>query len=125
MYIAIAIFLALHGFAHLVGFVGSWGLTTNITPQVALLDGRIAMGTAGIRIVGVFWLIGAAVFAIAAFGVLRHAAWWPTLTLYAAVGSLLLSILGLPEAKLGIPVNIVIIAGLLLGQLSGSAFGRA
>jgi len=46
-------------------------------------------------------------------------------TLVAAAGSLVLSILGLPESRLGIPINIVIISALILAQLSGSTFGRA
>ena len=44
MYVAFAILLLAHGFAHLVGFVGPWGLATGITPQTTLLvkrDGRL------------------------------------------------------------------------------------
>lgn len=57
MYVAAAIFLALHGFAHVVGFVSA-----------------------------------------------------------VATASLALSKLGLPESKVGIPINIVVIVALLLAR---------
>jgi hypothetical protein len=68
----------------------------------------------GMRIVGVLWLSGSLVFTVAAVGVLRHAPWWPAFTFGAAVASLLLCILNLPQAKLGIPINIAIILALLV-----------
>jgi hypothetical protein len=117
MYIAFAILLLLHGFAHLVGFFGPWGLANSIAPQGTLLAGRISTGMTGMtgmRIVGVLWLGGSLVFTVAAFGVLRHASWWPAFTFGAAVASLLLCILNLPQAKLGIPINIAIILALLV-----------
>lgn len=114
MYIAFAILLFLHGFAHLVGFVGPWGVANSVTPQGTLLAGRISTGMIGMRIVGVLWLGGSLAFTLAAIGVLRHATWWPAFTFGAAVASLLLCILNLPQAKLGIPINIVIILVLLL-----------
>ncbi|SRR6266542_179938 len=114
MYVVFALFLLLHGFAHLVGFAGPWGLASSVTPQSTLLAGRIPTGMAVMRIVGIFWLGGALVFTIAAVGVLRHTAWWPAFTFGAAVASLLLCILNLPQAKLGIPINIAIVLAILL-----------
>jgi hypothetical protein len=114
MYILISVFLILHGLAHLVGFAGPWGLASSLAPQTTLLGGRMPIGALGMRVVGVFWLGGALAFTIAAVGVLRHAAWWPSFAFGAAIGSLLLCALSLPQAKLGIPINIAIIAGLLL-----------
>jgi len=114
MYVAFAILLLLHGFAHLVGFVGPWGIANSIAPQGTLLAGRLSTGMIGMRIVGILWLGGSLVFTIASVGVLRHAAWWPSFTFGAAVASLLLCILNLPQSKLGIPINIVIILALLV-----------
>jgi len=125
MYIVFAVFLFLHGFAHLVGFAGPWGVAGMMKPYGELLGGRIPTGLVGMRIVGIFWLLGTLAFAAAALGVLRHSPWWPAVTLVAAVGSLVLSILGLPESRLGIPINIVIISALILAQLSGSTFVTA
>lgn len=114
MYIAFALFLLLHGFAHLVGFAGPWGLATSLSPQTTLLAGRISTGPVALRVLGVIWLGGSLAFTLAAVGVLRHAAWWPSFTFGAAVASLLLCIVSLPESKIGIPVNIAIIAAVLL-----------
>ena len=114
MYVVFALFLLLHGFAHLVGFAGPWGLATSQPPQTTLLAGRISMGATSMRIIGVIWLGGSLAFTLAAVGVLRHAAWWPSFTFGAAVASLLLCIISLPESKIGIPVNIAIIAAVLL-----------
>lgn len=125
MYIVLALFLLLHGIAHFVGFVGTWGLSDKIALQTALLDGRISMGPGAMRVVGALWLIAGVTFAVAAVGALRHTSWWPALTLGVAIGSLVLSIFGMPEARAGVAINVFIIAGLLLAQLSGSTFGRA
>lgn len=125
MYIAFAIFLFLHGFAHLVGFAGPWGVGGMTKPYGELLGGRIPTGLGGMRIVGLFWLLGTLAFTAAAVGLLRHSPWWPAVTLVAAAGSLILSILGLPESRLGIPINIVILGVLILTQLSGGTFGTA
>lgn len=114
MYVTFAILLLAHGFAHLVGFVGPWGMASSAAPQSALLAGRISAGVVGMRIVSVLWLGGSLAFTAAAIGVLRHAPWWPGFTFGAAVASLLLCILGLPQARLGIPINIAIILVLLL-----------
>jgi hypothetical protein len=114
MYAALAILLLLHGLAHLVGFFGPWGLANSPVPQGTLLAGRISTGMIGMRIVGLLWLGGSLAFTIAAFGVLRHAPWWPAFTFGAAVASLLLCIVNLPQAKLGIPINVAIILVLLL-----------
>jgi predicted anti-sigma-YlaC factor YlaD len=114
MYIAFALFLLFHGFAHLVGFAGPWGLAASLPPQATLLAGRISTGALAMRVLGVIWLGGALAFTLAAVGVLRHAAWWPSFTFGAAVASLLLCIISLPESKIGIPVNIAIISAVLL-----------
>lgn len=114
MYVAFAILLLLHGFAHLVGFVGPWGLANSVAPQGTLLAGRISTGVIGMRIVGLLWLGGSLAFTLASIGVLRHASWWPGFTFGAAVASLLLCIVNLPQAKVGIPINIAIILALLV-----------
>jgi hypothetical protein len=121
MYIALAVFLVLHGFAHLVGFVGPWGLAASVAPQTALLDGRIPMGLAAMRVVGVVWAIIAAAFVIAAVGVVRQTAWWPSFTIAIAIASLVMSVLGFPQAKIGIAINVAIIAGVLFLQRNGGA----
>lgn len=114
--IAFAIFLALHGFAHGVGFAGSWQLGDfRDTPlDTTLLARRVDVGVLGIRIVGVLWLLTGLSFVVAAVGVGRNSGWWPVATAGAALVSLAMSILGLPEARIGIAINVLILAGLAL-----------
>jgi hypothetical protein len=114
MYIAFALLLLFHGFAHLVGFVTPWGLATNGPAPTTLLAGKLTVGSTVMRALGIIWLGGSLAFTLAAVGVLRHAAWWPAFTFGAAVASLLLCILNLPQAKIGIPINIAIILAVLL-----------
>ena len=116
MYAAFAVLLLLHGFAHVVGFVGPWGLSNSVEPQSTLLAGRISIGMTGMRALGVFWLGGALAFTFAAVGALRHAPWWPGFTFGTAVGSLVLCILSLPQSKIGIPINVAIILTMLLSH---------
>lgn len=109
MYIAFGVLLVLHGFAHLVGFAGSWGLSSNIVPQTHLLNGRIPLGLEAMRLIGILWAVLAAAFVFAAVGVTRQESWWPTATIGVAFASLVMCVLGLPEAKLGVILNILII----------------
>lgn len=116
MYPLLAFFLLLHGMAHVVGFVGPWGISNSVQPQSTLLAGKISIGMIGMRTLGIFWLGGALAFTVAAFGVLRHAPWWPGFTFGAAIGSLILCILSVPQSKIGIPINVAIILTLLLSH---------
>lgn len=68
------------------------------------------------RALGIFWLGGALAFTVAAVGILRHAPWWPAFTFGAAIGSLILCILSLPQSKVGIPINVAIILTMLLAH---------
>jgi len=116
MHAGFAVLLLLHGFAHVVGFVGPWGLSSSVEPQTTMLAGRIPMGATGMRALGIFWLGGALAFTIAAVGVLRHAPWWPAFTFGTAIGSLVLCILSLPQSKIGIPINVAIIVTMLVSH---------
>jgi len=116
MYPLVAIFLLLHGLAHLVGFVGPWGLSNSVQPQTTLLAGRVSIGIVAMRTLGIFWLGGALAFTLAAVGALRHAPWWPAFTFGAAIGSLILCVLSVPQSKIGIPINIAIIVTILMSH---------
>ena len=123
MSIAVAIFLFLHGVAHLVGFVVPWKLAElpDAPYRTTLFDGGWDVGHKGIRIVGTLWLFTAVTFAVCAVGLVMGMPWWPRLTLATAVFSLVMSILGWPQAKIGIPINAVIIAALLFKLWSEAA----
>jgi len=65
------------------------------------------------------WLVGAIGFAIASLGTLGNAGWWPVVTMGLAGGSLTLCVLQLPATRLGIVLNLIVIAALLGGQRAG------
>ncbi len=114
---AIGAFLMLHGFAHLVGFIVSFRIA-NIEEspyKTTLLADRINVGDFGIRVIGVLWIVAAIAFMLAGAGVILRMTWWEILTLYISIGSLVLSISGWPESRIGVIVNIVILTYLIFG----------
>ena len=119
MRIALAFLMTLHGIAHLVGFVGSWQLAgpeSDIPYKTTLLSGRLHLGGAGVRAMGMFWLFAAVAFMLAAVGALTNQAWWILGAFGTALFSLMLCIVALPETRVGIGVNLVLLALLLVGQ---------
>jgi hypothetical protein len=120
MRIAIGIYLLVHGICHFVGFVVPWKiLAMKDEPyKTTLVAGSIDVGDVGIRIVGLLWLIAGVAFLAAALGVFTSWPWWRTATLWFAMASLVLCVLGLPGAKIGILANALILAYLL-----GARFG--
>ena len=105
-----AAFLAAHGIAHLVGFVATWRLATfpDVPYKTTILGGRLDVDDAGIRVIGLFWFAGAIAFAFAALAV---AAQWPSalrLSAYVIAASTLLCLVSLPEARIGLGVNVVL-----------------
>jgi hypothetical protein len=106
----VAAFLAAHGLAHLVGFVSAWRLVDlkDLPYKTTILGGRLDVDDAGMRVMGLFWFAAAVAFAFAGFAV---AAQWPSairLTAFVIAGSTLLCLISLPEAKLGLAVNVVL-----------------
>jgi hypothetical protein len=119
--IAIALYLTIHGFSHLVGFVVPWKIASlkEEPYKTTLISGAIDVGDVGIRVIGLLWLATSITFFIAAWGSFSLLAWWKPLTLYLALFSLVLCVLGLPGAKIGIIANAVIIVYLLAGEKLG------
>ncbi len=121
MQIVLAILLALHGVAHWVGFVVAWRLTAfeEMPYDTTLLAGRIDVGDAGIRVVGVLWLLTGIAFLVVAAGAVGHKAWWPSAALAVTVVSIAMSILGWPDSRIGVYLNLGILAALALGSVYG------
>jgi hypothetical protein len=59
MRLAFALFLLVHGIAHLPGFVVAWRLAAlrEMPYKTTLLDGVVDAGPVGARIVGLLWLL--------------------------------------------------------------------
>jgi hypothetical protein len=121
MRIALAVLLALHGVAHLVGFVGSWQLATleGLTYKTTILAGKLDLGGAGIRAMGVFWLLTAIAFCATAAAAVMNLPWWTLAAMGVALFSLLLCIVALPDARIGVGVNLAILTALLGGERFG------
>lgn len=122
MRIAFVVLLALHGFAHQAGFLAAWQLREfrHTSLETTLLSGRIDVGVAGIRTMGILWLVTGLTFMIAAgVGVWRRPDWWLALTAGVAGLSLALSVLGWPAARIGVVVNlaVLIVVGLAAAGL--------
>lgn len=117
MHIVMAALFALHGVAHWVGFVVAWRLTDfeEMPYDTTLLAGRIDVGDVGMRVVGALWLLTGIAFLVVAAGAVGRRAGWPSLALAVAVVSTALSVLGWPDSRIGVYLNLAILALLAFG----------
>lgn len=116
MRLLLASAVAAHGVAHLVGFVSAWKLAMlpELPYKTTLLAGRIDVGDAGMRIVGVLWLLLAVAFVAAAIDVATDTGWVRVMPV-AAIASLALCMTAWPEARIGVAVNVALILFLAIG----------
>lgn len=121
MKIVFAIILFVHRIAHLPGFIVPWKLAAlkDMPYKTLILAGRIDVGDAGVRIVGTLWLIAALAFAACGVGVIAGLAWWRPVVMTVAALSLVLCIIGWPEARIGVLINAAIIVFLLIERQMG------
>ncbi len=121
MHIALAVILFGHGFAHLVGFVVPWRIATlkEMPYKTTVFSDLVNVGDLGIRVIGILWLIAALAFAVSSIGVLSRLPWWLPVTLSVAVFSFFLCIIGWPDTRFGLFINIALIAFLLVNKQSG------
>lgn len=103
--------LAAHGVAHVVGFVASWRLIAlpDLPYKTTILGGLVDLGDAGIRIVGVLWLLAGLSFVVSAWAVLSGQSWWQSIVTFAFGASLVLCTVGLPDARLGFVANALVL----------------
>ena len=109
MHIALAVFVAVHAFAHMVGFAAPFGYLKNPPPDSALVQ-RLGLSGAGSKALGVLWLIAMLVFIVAAIGLYRRSEWWPRVMIGACILSVLLTATFLPYAKFGLAVDLALAA---------------
>jgi hypothetical protein len=117
----LGVLLLIHGFAHLVGFLVPWRLAKleEMPYKTTLLGGRWDVGDGGIRAVGILWLlVGGAFFVVGGTATLTGVLFGPALLAIATV-STVLCILGWPDSKIGLPVNLVIVALFLFARSQG------
>jgi hypothetical protein len=116
--ILIAFLFVIHGFAHLPGFVVAWRITKmeEMPYKTTLLAGKLDIGDTGIRIMGIFWLLGALSFLILGVSVLLQKDWWAIAALPVAGVSTILCILGWPESRIILILNVLILIALILAR---------
>ena len=121
MHIALAVILFGHGFAHLVGFVVPWRIATlkEMPYKTTVLADSVNVGDLGIRVMGILWLIAALALAVSSIGVLARLSWWLPVTVVVAVFSFFLCIIGWPDSRIGVFINVAIVAFLLVGRQMG------
>jgi hypothetical protein len=107
-----------HGSAHLPGFLVNWQLRSfpELPFRTTIFAGMIDAGSAGIKLIGVAWLLAALTFELAAIGVLMRWGWWQPLTYTAVAASVLLTAAAWPEARIGLIANALIVSLILTGQ---------
>ena len=112
MHIVLAIFFILHGIAHPVGFAGSWNLgeAGRKAHATTILGGRIALGERGIRALGLLWIPCALAFIAAAVLVFLGRRESFGVAMGAAIASAVMCILYWPAARIGLFLNLIIMA---------------
>lgn len=110
--LALAGFLALHGVAHFVGFAVPWKLleADEMPWSSTLLAGRLDVGATGIRIVGLLWLALGLAFVAAGVITWMDRPTWPRTVLLLSAISLVTSVFGWPAARIGVGVNLGLLA---------------
>jgi hypothetical protein len=110
----LAVFLGLHGFAHLVGFLGSWKLGdfADAPYTTLIVNGAFDVGDAGIRVVGVLWLVATAAFVVAAVALWQERPTAVRIVLAATAFSLAICIIGLPAGIIGVGIDMAILLAL-------------
>lgn len=121
MRIAFAIILILHGIAHMPGFLASRpGATVKGLPyKTTILGGHLDVGDAGIQFLGLMWVVMAIAFVAAGAAMILDVEWWPVAVVCVAVASLILSLLNVPEARIGVVVNVAILTLLAVSGSTG------
>ena len=104
----IAVFLVLHGIAHLVGAQAAIEAAGGGEP-VELLFGSLELTGAGATVTAVAWIALAAGFAFAAAWLWSHHVRWWDAAVVVVGASLLMSVLSLPQAVAGVVINVVLL----------------
>ena len=112
MRIALAVFLVLHGIAHIVGFVVPWRIAKmdDMPYKTTIFYGKIDVSDVGIRILGIIWLLIALAYFYSGWITYQQFDFWLTYTLVVSVISLAFCIIAVPDSHIGIYINIALIA---------------
>lgn len=121
---AFAVFLALHGLVHLVGFTVPWRLGGLRSSQYStrILDHSLEVGDAAVKALGLLWLAAAIAFVVVGVMVWRGHRWARRATAAVLLVSLVLCAIDLPGSVIGLAIDVVMLA--LLAIVPDRLFGR-
>jgi hypothetical protein len=107
-----ALFLFAHGVAHLVGFRAAfWTPISGL--RTSLLGGLVGIGPFGYRALGVAWLLVALGYWLSAGMLLARSAGFLHCALLTTLVSASMCLLFWPEARIGLLLDVLLLAGLL------------
>lgn len=93
--------------------------------KTTIFGGAVDLGSTGIRLIGIFWLLTGLGFVVAGLAAFLNNPAWPTIALVVALFSFSVSVLGWPEARIGLVLNVLILMYLLFGARTGWLPGGA
>ena len=109
---AFAVFFALHGVVHVIGFAVPWKLggPRSVAYSTSLFNRSLEVGDAGVKLVGLIWLATALAFLAVAVLLWRRHAWAVRLTIGLLLVSLVLCVAGLPGSIMGLAIDVALLA---------------
>jgi len=117
----LSVLFIIHGIAHLPGFLVPWRLAApaEMPYTTTVLGGTADLGPVGIRVVSIVWLFAALAFVVAGVATFLDDAAWRTLAVAATLASLALTVLGWPYSRIGLGLNLLLLAYLFAGAKLG------
>ncbi len=124
-----AVFLVLHGLAHVYGFTTPWGIASprRADYSTLILNGSIDIGDAAIKAMSFLWLGAVFAFALAGLMVWRGHPWARRTTVAVVLGSLVICAIRVPGSVIGLAIDVVLLALLAVAsdRLIVTPAGRA
>jgi hypothetical protein len=116
--LAAGVVLALHGAIHLMGFIVDWQFAhmQTLPYRTSVLGGHLNLGTAGIKSVGILWLVAALGYIIVGVVLAWQGRLWPVPIAAITALSLIPCILAWPDSAFGAVIDVAILATLLVGR---------
>ena len=113
--------LIVHGLVHILGLLIYFEITEIDTLEYStkVLGGRIEVGDFGMRILGIIWLLIMIAMVASGVGLLLGTAWWYSLALWSTVASTVVTILGWPDTRYGLMINVLVFILLFVGSSQG------